>query len=306
MGSLFYQFKSAIDGNFVPGLDKHSYKRNKNKKKLLIVSYEYRRSLIKFSHTLCDYLKNQYDDVKNIKDITSDHMQSFFDYKSSYCSAYTIRQYCSYTRTLDKLIKQHFHFNSYLSKGYIISKVPKNYNQVKIRNISMKPIHYNAVIKVLENSNSAALSGIKLAEAFGLRVSEICKLKGKDINLDDGFIHIHDSKGKRSRNLPIDTLFKIELCRNIKNNIDDNDRVCPIRENSVNAALRRALLKNNITVYSQSKTGIHSIRKMVSKEVLNSFKTSGMTNQESIDFTSNFLGHNKNRNYVINSYIKSQ
>ena len=105
---------------------------------------------------------------------------------------------------------------------------------------------------------------------------------------------------------PIDTLLKISLCSDAIKDLDSNDRICPVREDSLNRYLNRGLKEMNITRYSNSKTGIHSIRKKVAKEKMTEAKTEGYTNQQSRDKTSKYLGHNKNRDAVINAYIHTK
>lgn len=303
MGSLRYQFVSVIDDNFKEGVDKHSYKKLKNGK-TRIFSYSTRRAYIKFTSNMVNYFKENCPEIKKIVHIKPDHLQSFFDAKKNTCGPYTIYQYSRYLHTLEKLIKQTLHFKVNLTEGYVIPKVEKKSKNRK-RTVAMSQDDLSKVLKKIKNSKSPAIIGIRLAEQFGLRVSEICKLKGKDVDVINGFIHIHESKGKRSRNLPIDNLLKIQLCSEIKENVADEERVCPLREDSLNKFLHRNLISLNITRYKDAKTGIHSIRKRCAKEGLKSYKSNGYTNQQALDSVSNDLGHNKNRNAVINTYVKS-
>lgn len=302
MGSLLFQFKSCIDGNYSPGADKHSCKRNKSGK-IKIFSASTRKALMKFSGNLVNYLNSNYPDVKKLKDIKIEYIENFLIDKSKICSPYTIGQYKSYLRTLEKLIKQHYHFTVKLYPNELILPVKKKRTN-KIREIYMRQEDIDKVLNL--KSNSKCMIGLRFADLFGLRVSEICSLKGKDIDLTKNILHIHESKGKRSRNLPIDNILKLSLCQEVKSKVNDNDRVCPVRENTLNKFLSRKLISLNITRYQSSKTGVHSIRKKVAKDKMKEDMKLGMTKQQAMDDTSKFLGHNKNRNSVINTYVKSK
>ena len=65
-----------------------------------------------------------------------------------------------------------------------------------IRDIEMSDNDLDILLNEIKNSNSKAKLGIELLCYFGLRVSEICKLKGQDISLENMTLHIHESKGK--------------------------------------------------------------------------------------------------------------
>lgn len=303
MGSLKYQFKSVIDANFKEGVDKHSYKKLKNGK-TRIFSYSTRRAYIKFSCNLVNYLKVNYPEVKRLIEIKPNHLEDFFTYKAQYCTPNTIYQYSRYLHTLEKLIKQTLHFNVNLTEGYNIPKRDKKSG--KIRVYSMKQSDLSKVLESCKDSKSPCVIGLRLVDLFGLRVSEICKLKGKDIDLENNILHIHESKGKRSRNLPINNLLRRQLCIELKENVSDEERVCPVREDTLNKFLSRKLTSLKITAYKGGKTGIHSIRKKAAKEWVNDCTYYGMTKKESLDYVSNQLGHNNNREAVINTYVNAK
>lgn len=57
-------------------------------------------------------------------------------------------------------------------------------------------------------------------------------------------MNIYELKGKRSKNIPINILEKLEICIRVKEEIQDNERVCKIKEGSINAEVKRILVKN--------------------------------------------------------------
>lgn len=297
---IFYQFYKAIAQCTAIGTDKHSYKKS-NCKKVKIFSYEDRRNLIKVTSLLCDFLEENYPEIILITDIKTKHIQDFFMEKANYCTKSTLKNYYYCIRKLGKMVKQEL----LLSIDYTSNiKVPDGTTAI-LRDIKMNEEDLEILLDECNKSSSKARSGIMLSMLFGLRVSECCKIKGKDIKLADKFIHIHDSKGKRCRNIKIETEEQRKFCEHIKAIVSDEDRICPLREDSVNQEIRRMLLKHKINRYQESKTGIHAIRKAYATEKYKYNLKQGMDETEAWDNTCDRLGHGVGRTVLKNVYVKS-
>lgn len=296
---LFYQFYKAICVAFKPGIDKHSYKRA-NCSKVRIFSYADRKNIIKCTNQLCKYLEEKYSDLRFIKNINVDHINKFLEDKASYCSCATMKNYRYCIKKLEKMVKEYLHLNvKYINKDNVIKGV-----LVDIRNIKMKDNDLELLLRQIEKSSSKAVLGVKIAGAFGLRSEEICKLKGKDIDMERKILHVHEGKGKRSRNIPIESNEQMKICNEINEKIQGESRVCPIKPNSLNAVIRRILIKNKITRYADAKTGIHSIRKYyATKDYEKNFKELG-NEKTAWDFTASKLGHGGGRTELKNVYVK--
>lgn len=296
---LFFQFYKAINLCFTPGADKHSYKRS-NETKVKIFSYSDRRNIIKVADQLSKFIEKNYHEIIYIKDIGTDQIQAFFQEKSLYCTRNTLMNYKYCIRKLEKMVKQELHLNINYINGVII----KSNNNTILRDVELSQNHLEIILKDSEVSKSKAVIAIKIAAVFGLRVGEVCKLKGMDIDIEKGVLHIVDSKGKRSRDIKIFTSQQLEICNYIKNTVKENERVCSLRENSVNAYLRRALLKNNITLYQEKKTGVHALRKHYAKrDYLNNLDKT-KSKEKAWSQTSLNLGHSSNRKVLMNTYVK--
>lgn len=296
---LFYQMYKAIERCFCSGTDKHSYKKS-NAKKVKIFSYGDRRNIIKVANQLCNFVEENYPEINLIKEIKNDHINEFFIKKAQYCSQNTLKNYKYCINKLEKMIKQELH----IKVNYMSAFKMPNGNNILLRDVELKEEHLEVLLEELERSSSKAVLGIKVAKEFGLRVSEVCKLQGRDIDLVNGILYIADSKGKRSRKIKIKTLEQIELCKNIKINIGEMSRVCPIREDSVNCLIKRILIKNNITTYRNKKTGVHAIRKhYAKKDYINNLKEND-SEEKSWAKTSINLGHSSNRKVLKNTYVK--
>lgn len=300
--SLKKQFHFAIESCFSPGADKHSYKGTKCEK-IKIFSYETLRYYYKVSAQFAEFTKKNNPNIKYIKNITSDHLQSFVNSKRCIWSKVTMSNQKSAFRVLEKMCNQYYQkdtFNFFEGVEFKSNKTEKIKDEWMERAILDKVIEY----KKQKGCTSKGLLAIEIAAAFGLRVSEVCSLKGKDIDLKFSNLHIHESKGKRNRDLPINTQKKRKLCEYIKNNYQDEERVVNLREDSVNQFLRRTLIAMNIKKFVISRSGIHAIRKMVATEEYKELRFAGMSEYEAETKVSQILGHNKRRTDVTNAYIQ--
>lgn len=300
--SLKKQFQFAIDDCFSSGADKHSYKRQ-NCEKIKIFSYETLRYYYKVSGQFAMYVKANYPQIKYIRDICNTHLQAYINSKKDIWSHITMMNNKSAFKVLEKMCNQYYHgakdFNFFKGVEFHSSK------KEKIRDEWMKRDELEKLIEYKKNKDctSKALLGVEIAAAFGLRVSEVCSLKGKDINIEYSSLHVHEGKGKRSRNLPINTPAKKRLCEYIKCTFEDEERVCQLREDSVNQWLKRSFVEMNISKYKAAKTGIHAVRKLVATEEYNMLIENGKTSKEAEKQVSISLGHNKQRKDITNAYI---
>lgn len=301
--NLKYQFKNAIDKNFKEGMDKHSLKRSEGLGNGRIYSYADRKNLIDFSSNFSNYMRVNFSDVKMARDIKSEHIQKFFNEKSKNCSKATMEQYRSKFSKLEKLVNKTYNTNISYSKGYILPISRENTE--KIRNVSMSREEYSRLQNVINNSISSARIGIELSARFGLRVAEVTKLQGRDIDLNKGVIRVVDSKGSRSRDIEIQRNDKV-FCEALKRNIGDRQRIVPLRENSVNVFLNRSLEKCDLKEkYSSAKTGIHSIRKMAAQDFYDKCREEGKSMKISLQETSIWLGHGRDRMELMKEYIEN-
>lgn len=301
--NLKYQFKNAIDVNFKENMDKHSIKHIEGIGNGKIFSYSDRKNLIDFSANLSNYLKINYPEIKMINDIKTEHIQAFFNEKSEKCSYFTMKQYKAKLNKLEVLVNKTYNIKVNLSSGYILPIADKNTS--KIRNIDMKKEEYEKLLIAIQNSKSPAKTGIQLSAKFGLRVCEIVKLQGRDLDIRNGILKIVDSKGGRDRNIDL-TEEEIEFCKKVKSCVGENERIVPLRQDSVNKFLSRKLGECGLKEkFASAKTGIHSIRKMAAQNYYNRCREAGYSIEESLSLTSLYLGHGKNRAELMKEYILS-
>lgn len=288
--NLNYQLKTCIDKHFTPGVAKHSLKVTHEANTGRIYSYSDRNNMRDFAKQFSEFMKVNYPEVKMVRDITSKHCQSFLNSKQNSCSSATLKQYQSKFNKLEKVIN-----NTYNAKVKFNTVAPKSFSSNgKVRNKSMTREDFNKVKATFKNPNSNGAKAMEISARWGLRVSEIAKLQGRDINLKENKIHVIDSKGGRSRDIDIrqgDKSFAIRLRNGCK---DDYERIVPIRGASINVAVNRALEKAGLKEEYKD-TSIHSIRKMAAQEHYDSCREQGQDINRALGNTSEFLGHSQER-----------
>lgn len=286
--NLKYQLKTAIENNFKEGMDKHSIKQTGGTG-AKIFSYSDRDNLINFTGNFANWMKSNNPEVKMAKDINSKHVQGFLNSKSNNCSRATLKQYVAKANKMAKLINNTYNQNL---KFNVVAPASKSSNQV-IRNKQMEANHYNKLINGMRDGNGK--NALLITKNFGLRVSEVTKLQNRDIDLNKGVIRVVGGKGGRDREVPIRTQEQRQVAEQLKATVvQGTDRIVPIKPNSVNMALSRAMDK--IGVGSEySDTGIHSIRKLYAQEQYNYYRNSGMEVNKALGEVSRDLGHSIQR-----------
>ena len=280
-------------------MDKHSIKKSGQRDGTRVFSYADRKNLIDVSSNFANFMRKSHPEVKQVRQIKSSHVQSFLNEKAKNCSTKTIQQYQSKFSKLEKLINSTYRSSkTSFSKGIIVPQ-----GKEKQRSLEMKRNHYNKLITNISHSRSQAVPAIQLAGRFGLRVSETVNLKGKDIQLAKNTLHIHESKGGRSRDILITKEADRAFLEALKSQYGDNQRIVPIKEDSVNRFLQRELGKIGLGQYQAHGTGIHAIRKMYAQERYDEFRQKGLSIQTSLDKTSELLGHGDNRNELMREYV---
>jgi integrase len=313
MASLKHQFLTAIDRNFnESGSDKHSAKggQHSGTEETMgrVWSYAERKSLIDISSQLAVYCKDTFG-IKQIKDITANNIQDFLKNKASECNHNTLENYVSRLNKMEVLINKTFSSANVDWRGNIVAPTSEISMSGKTRNIWMDKVHFEQILDYGKDSKSLAPIGVELAGMFGLRVSECEKLQLRDINFNKMIVHIHQSKGGKSRDIPM-THEQTERLKDIINErelTNGTDKIVGIKAESINRWLNRACSSEELKLnqYCDSKSGIHSIRKMWAQEQYDNFRNEGYSRKESIDKVSMLLGHGENRRDIAEAYIKS-
>ena len=298
--NLKYQCLTAINASFKPGVSKHSAKRQKLTKTNRIFSYSDRTNLINLSSSFCNYMKVHFPEVKLVKNIKETHINQFLLEKSKICSSKTLELYKSNFKKLGKTIAAYYHCEEC---NHWELKTFSGYSE-SIRNISMSYGDYLTLLSTYNrNLSNNGFNSIYLSYSFGCRVSELAKLKGNDILIDENgsaSLRIIDSKGRRSR---------VSIC--CHKNMDylkqlqakGEDRIIPIQKESINKNVRTHLQMAGLAL-KYDRTCIHAIRKLYAQTIFNTFRNEGKSTKEALNLTSHNLGHGDNRLSLMQKYIQ--
>ena len=230
-----------------------------------------------------------------IPSISASNITEFLSLKADTCSQTTLEHYNTLFKKLSLVVNSTYHINTDYTKEVVVPLSSKNGGN-KIRSQMLETNDYNTLLKT---NNRNLKKALLLSQEFGLRASEISKLKVADIT--DDAIHIIDSKGKRSRTIPIQTVAQKQSLLAVYSLIN-NDRVCPIQHESLQQAFRRELKRNSLDNKYQNGC-FHLCRKAYATKQYKECRSNGLTIKESMSRVSQLLGHGKERFNLMREYI---
>lgn len=311
--NLKYQFKYAIEQSCRFNADKHAMKQNHAEKRNMsskTLSYSDRKNLIDVSSNFANWMKENHNDIKELKDINSNHVQEFLNEKAQSCTSATINQYQSKFAKLEKLVNNTYS-NANVSYTNTVTPVTSS-NTEKLRSKTMSVSDYNKLNDYASNNcrSDNCSKALKLSYHVGLRVSEISKLQQRDIkihNESSATVHVADSKGCRSRDIHISNKDSVQALTELRNSVSNaNDRIVPIQSESINKAINRAMDRCNMQEYKAHKTSVHSLRKAYAQREYDRYKAEGLEPKQAWDRVSEELGHGKNRDDLYKAYIENK
>lgn len=106
--NLKYQFLTAINQHFKEGMDKHSMKHAAEMNGTRIFSYADRSNLVDLAAGFSEYMKQAHPQIKEVRHITTDHVQGFLAAKSSTVTQATLSQYGSRFAKLERLVNDSY------------------------------------------------------------------------------------------------------------------------------------------------------------------------------------------------------
>lgn len=285
--NLKYQFRNAIEQHFREGIDKHSLKQS-GKKGTEVFSYSQRKNLLDVSSSFSNWMKESHPEIKEVKNVTSDHIQEFLSTKTTECSQKTLEQYQAQFNKLQCLVNDTYKANVDYHTEKILSV--KN-GGGKLRTDMLSTENYN---KMLNTSNSNLRNALILSQNFGLRCEEISRLRGSDFS--ETGLKIVGSKGGRDRLIPIETAKQKQIAKEFMQKVG---RICPIQKGSLQQAFNREKKRQGLSSVSD----FHSCRKAYATERFQAYRKQGLSVQQSLDKVSKNLGHGENRNDLLKEYI---
>lgn len=301
MSSLVYQFKCAVDSNFEPGRSKFDDKIAGEMNDTRIYSYADRRNLIETGSDFAKFVRAEFPEIRQAKQIAPEHVRSFLESKTDTCTQRTIDQYATRLEKLSRCLQEHFGGDRFK----YTCDVPES-QILDRRSLTMDRADLE---KVFEHATPCSSSkAVELAAETGLRAAPLSRVQAGDYDREAGTLEVHGDKGGKDHviNLSPEAKAKLdELTRGkepgefLFTNKDGN----PLKPNSINRWLQDHLKSEGITKYAEAKTSIHAIRKMYAKEEYARARAEGLTDREARDRVNVQLGHGTHRYDVEKAYL---
>ena len=298
--NLGYQFTSAINDSFKPGMDKHSIKAAEGSSDK-IYSYAARDDMISFSKQFAHYVKENFPEIKQVKQITVEHINSFLASREGITEK-TIRHDTSCFNKLQLVCSRKFGLDNLDWKtDRVVPKMEKE----RIRDV----VFSDKQIGMLKDyfttkGDSYGKLAFDIATRTSCRVSEIIKLQARDFKPQPdgtGILSIIDSKGKRSRDIEL-TKADVVFFKKVIGDKTGNERLVPLRANSINQYLHRACVKLGFDDICSAKVGIHSVRKWSIRHYYQE-QVPLVGAKRAREMSMERLGHSANRTDLVKTYL---
>ncbi len=299
--NIFYQLKTSVDNSFKEKMDKHSIKQTEGATDK-IYSYAARKDLIDFSHRFADFIKENYPNIKQVKDISVEQINSYLLTRKD-VSEKTLMHDVACINKMELCASKKFGLKELDWKTNRV--VPHLEKTEKVRSAVFTNEQIQKLNEYMDTKRDCdSKMGVKLCEAFQLRASEVVKLQARDfIQRPDGSaqLNIVDSKGKRSRVLELNQT-DISIIKNAVGEKTGNERLVPVRPDSVCAYLTRCCKDLGFTNITDAKTSIHALRKYGITKFFDEQKQI-YGEKRAKEMAMERLGHSATRSDLFKTYI---
>ena len=277
-------------------MDKHAVKHAGQMDGTRIFSYADRSNLVDLASGFAEYMKQTYPQVKEVRNITVDHVQGFLSAKCDTVSQATLSQYASRFNKLEKLVNDTYKTCNVDFHSVVVPSSSVN-GGGKVRNQMLASSDYRTLLNSTTNTNLR--NALVLSYCCGLRAAECSKLQAKDWNEKAGTVSLIDSKGKRSREVKVPAQH-LNAVRAVMTSTEG--RICNCQTESLQKAFRRQLAACGLA--DTYKCGaFHMTRKAYATNLYKECRNQGMSVQSSLSAVSRSLGHGANRNDLMKQYI---
>lgn len=299
--SIKNQIQIAVSNAFEENIDKHSYKRQEDKE-VKVFSYNEKFRLLDTAKMLSNYIKENFPDVKQIKDVNSNIIQKFLNNKANTCTQNTVN---TYSQSLNKIA-------SICNKNYISCNlkwkddvvIPTALTQKsQLRGVANQiPLSDLNKIYDYAKKNYSVSGQIILAQCeLGIRVNELTTIKVENVDLKNNILHLPNCKGGKNLDRKMTSGLKEILEKSIQQRNITSGRLFPVTENAVNTYLRRTEEKLGI----KGRYSIHNIRSAIAQKFYDNLRENGVNKDEAIKQTSIWLNHGPDREKLLEkSYIE--
>lgn len=295
------QFHNAINQNFQEGTDKHSYKeQNGTEMSDRVFSYTSKFNLLDTARNFSNYLKENHNDIRLIRDIKPEHIQEFLNTKAESCTQNTIDTYSQNIFKLEVLAEKTYGIDLSWREECVKPIAIKDSSENRGVESVMSREDLNIIVSYATENRSQSGDAVRLQEHLGIRVEEVVAIKLDNIKLDSDtpYILIDNCKGGKDLERELSP-GAVDVVRYIISQNYGTDTLFTIKGASVNEYLRDTQDKLGLERHS-----FHDIRRCIAQEKYDGYRESGVTIKEAADKTAIWLNHGKDREAMLKeSYI---
>lgn len=288
----------AINQCFSERTNKHSYKNENGRgmsEKIFSFSEKYR--LKDISNQLQNYIRENDSAVKQVKDITPEHIQGFLNSKIDRCTQNTINTHAESLYKLQNTIEKTYNVKLNWREEIAIPAINKDRSHDRGAESVISREDYNKIIEYSRENYSQSGACIILQNELGVRVEELARIKLENIDLDKGTVAI-EGKGGRMCIRDLSSEMK-NFVKEIKEKEHDHEKLFSINGASINKQLGRIQEALGLEKHSN-----HDIRRLIAQEKYDLFREEGKTIKEAANETSKWLSHGEDREDMLErSYI---
>ena len=304
-----FKGNDKINGGY--GSSKHSDMAS-GQKNGKIYSWGSYHGRIETACQFASFVRENYPDVRNVNQLTSEMAESFLLSKAGSCTTETIDTYRSNLASLGENINRTYasaHVD--LRVGKIVGTTSNKESRCKAMTSSDL-----AALRDSYRPGSTGHKAVSIAEHTGCRASEIVRLTGNSIAIhgsSSASVYVKNGKGGRDREIKISDPASVRALADIKASVVDGERIVPCKAGSIQKSINRHMKALGGSAGGSMKseyasTGFHAIRKNFAQREFDRVRQSGCSRQESLDHVSKQLGHGTGRDlatlqrYVENIY----
>ncbi len=250
--------------------------------------------MVDLASGFAEYMRQTHPNVKEIRHISTDHIQGFLAVKSESVSQATLSQYASRFGKLERLVNDSYKSCRVDFHSVVVPSSSRGSGKVRSQMLAANDYH-----TLLNTTNTNLHNALVLSYCCGLRAAECSKIQSRDWNAASGTLHIADSKGKRSRDVKVPQQHMPAVTAVMSS---AQGRICNCQTESLQKAFRRQLTACGLA--DTYKNGaFHMTRKAYATNLYQECRQQGMSVQGSLSAVSQALGHGANRNDLMKQYI---
>jgi integrase len=254
-------------------------------------------------------MKDNHPNIRMVKDIdssiTKEYLLAKHRFNGGTCNSNSVNVLEQGLDKISHLINRNFNLDTSWEVNH--RELPQDKDP--LRTLVMDREVFHQALDTMKDG-SQGKTCLMISEYTGMRSSEFEKLRVSDFNFVKEELHIHESKGGRSRDISIPDVV-IEIAQNWieKKGLSGDDKMFTIKAGSICDLLQEGLKRVNHREYAEAKTSLHSVRKMVANEMyvtkIQEYLKTGMSwekaEKTALGDVSKFLGHGIER--TIKEYV---